>query len=218
MARKEQSPSAAMNELRAFGLGFPGAHTKSPWPGHLDLAVKGKTFAFMSTDGEAFSLTCKLPESADAALMFPFASAAAYGLGKSGWINAKFDEGVTPPANVMPVFKQWIEESYRATAPKRLQATRAAERSLSPVGEVLARAEKKRAAKKTSAAKKASAANKTSAAEKTSAAKNASAANKTGTAKKTGAAKSSSAAKKKKAAPKATAVRKATKTKKKVAR
>lgn len=157
MARNAKSPSAAMNELRAFGLGFPGAHTKSPWPGHLDLAVKGKTFAFMSTDGEAFSLTCKLPDSGVAALMFPFASAAAYGLGKSGWVNAKFDEGVTPPADVLPVFKEWIEESYRATAPKKLAAARAAERSVSPVGEVLERAEKKKkktAKRKTAPAKK----------------------------------------------------------------
>ena len=30
---------------------FPGAHTKSPWPGHLDLAVKGKTFAYLSIAG-----------------------------------------------------------------------------------------------------------------------------------------------------------------------
>jgi predicted DNA-binding protein (MmcQ/YjbR family) len=152
MARNAKSPSAAMNELRAFGLGFPGAHTKSPWPGHLDLAVKGKTFAFMSTDGEAFSLTCKLPNSGVAALMFPFASAAAYGLGKSGWVNAKFDDGVTPPADVLPVFREWIEESYRATAPKKLAAARAAVRGTAPVAEVLARAAKK---KKTAAKKKA---------------------------------------------------------------
>jgi predicted DNA-binding protein (MmcQ/YjbR family) len=145
MARNAKSPSAAMNELRAFGLGFPGAHTKSPWPGHLDLAVKGKTFAFMSTDGEAFSLTCKLPNSGVAALMFPFASAAAYGLGKSGWVNAKFDDGVTPPTNVLQVFKEWIEESYRATAPKKLAAARAAERGVAPVDDVLERAAKKKA-------------------------------------------------------------------------
>jgi predicted DNA-binding protein (MmcQ/YjbR family) len=136
-----------MNELRAFGLGFPGAHTKSPWPGHLDLAVKGKTFAFMSTDGEPFSLTCKLPDSGVAALMFPFASAAAYGLGKSGWVNAQFEPGVTPPADIVQLFKDWIKESYRATAPKKLAAALAAERTASPVGDVLQRAAKRKPAK-----------------------------------------------------------------------
>lgn len=160
MARHAKSPAAAMNELRTFGLGFPGAHTKSPWPGHLDLAVKGKTFAFMSTDGEAFSLTCKLPDSGVAALMFPFASAAAYGLGKSGWVNAKFDDGVTPPADLLPVFREWIEESFRATAPKKLAAARAAERGTAaekkgPTKKAGPAKAKKTAAKKSAPKKKA---------------------------------------------------------------
>ena len=30
---------AREGKLRDFGLAYPGAHTKSPWPGHLDLAV-----------------------------------------------------------------------------------------------------------------------------------------------------------------------------------
>jgi hypothetical protein len=126
MARTSKATSKALAELRAFGLGFPGAHTKSPWPGHLDLAVKGKTFAFMSTDDEPFSLTCKLPDSGVAALMFPFASAAGYGLGKSGWVNARFEPGEAPPAAVLQVFRAWIVESYRATAPKKLVAALAA--------------------------------------------------------------------------------------------
>ena len=44
MASKASS-DAALEELRAFGLAYPGVHTKSPWPDHLDLAVKDKTFA-----------------------------------------------------------------------------------------------------------------------------------------------------------------------------
>lgn len=35
-----------LQELRAFGLSYPGAHTRSPWPGHRDLAVKDKTFTY----------------------------------------------------------------------------------------------------------------------------------------------------------------------------
>jgi hypothetical protein len=175
-----------MTELRAFGLGFPGAHTKSPWPGHLDLAVKGKTFAFMSTDGEPFSLTCKLPDSGVAALMFPFASPAAYGLGKSGWVNAKLEQGVTPPPDVIHVFKEWILESYRATAPKKLAAALDAERTLAPVGEVLKRAGTNKKKAPASAAKKKSPAKKT-AANKTAA--NKTTANKTAVGKKTAARK-----------------------------
>jgi hypothetical protein len=153
MARSTKSSSAAMTELRAFGLRYPGAHTKTPWPGHLDLAVKGKTFAFMSTDGEPFSITCKLPNSGVAALMFPFASAAAYGLGKSGWINARFEQGVTPPAEILQVFKAWIDESYRATAPKKLIAAIAGD-SAAPAADS-SKAPKRKAAKKQAPAKKA---------------------------------------------------------------
>jgi predicted DNA-binding protein (MmcQ/YjbR family) len=106
-------------ELRAFGLKYPGAHTKSPWPGHLDLAVNDKTFAYLSAPGEPFSISCKLPRSCDAALELPFAKPTAYGLGKSGWVTATFAPGERPP---LPLLKEWIDESYRAQAPKKLVA------------------------------------------------------------------------------------------------
>lgn len=150
MARTTKTTSNAMNELRAFGLRLPGAHTKSPWPGHLDLAVKGKTFAFMSTDGEPFSLTCKLPNSGVAALMFPFASPAGYGLGKSGWVNASFEQSAKPPQDILQVFKDWIEESYRATAPKKLIAEMGGAAPAAVSGKV-AKAPRKAATKKKSA-------------------------------------------------------------------
>ena len=62
MAARDTSTDLALEELRAFGLTYPGAHTKSPWPGHLDLAVNDKTFAYLSVAGEPFSIGCKLPE------------------------------------------------------------------------------------------------------------------------------------------------------------
>jgi hypothetical protein len=77
-------------ELRAFGLAYPGAHTKSPWPGHLDLAVNDKTFAYLSLEGEPLSISCKLPRSSEIALMLPFVKPAAYGLHKSGWVSASW--------------------------------------------------------------------------------------------------------------------------------
>jgi hypothetical protein len=142
MARRLKPDAAWMAELRAFGLRFPEAHTKTPWPGHLDLAVKGKTFAFMSADGEPFSLTCKLPDSSVAALMFPFASAAGYGLGKSGWVTARFEPGAGPPNELREVFKEWIEESYRATAPKKLVAALGASGAAAPKSPPAKRARK----------------------------------------------------------------------------
>ncbi len=118
MARKNRV-DAAVEELRAFGLTYPGAHTKSPWPGHLDLAVNDKTFAYLSVPGDPLSISCKLPHSSDAALALPFAMPTAYGLGKSGWVSATFPEQAAIP---IELFKQWIDESYRAQAPKRLAA------------------------------------------------------------------------------------------------
>lgn len=118
MASTRSKTDAALKELRAFGLNFPGTHTKSPWPGHLDLAVKDKTFAYLSIEGQPFTISCKLPHSCEAALMLPFAKPTGYGLGKSGWVSAEIPSGEVP----VPLFKDWIEESYRAQAPKKLVA------------------------------------------------------------------------------------------------
>jgi hypothetical protein len=117
---KKPSTDSILKELRAFGLAYPEAHTKSPWPGHLDLAVKDKTFAYLSIEGEPFGISCKLPFSKDAALMLPFCEPTGYGLGKSGWVSAKFGPGEIPPVDL---FKEWIDESYRAQAPKKLVAS-----------------------------------------------------------------------------------------------
>ena len=118
-AKRKLRSDAILLELRAFGLGFPGAHTKSPWPGHLDLAVNDKTFAYLSLEGEPLAVSCKLPRSGAMALLFPFAKPAPYGLGKSGWVSASFAPGDEPP---LALLKGWLEESYRAQAPKRLVA------------------------------------------------------------------------------------------------
>ncbi len=106
-----------LRELRAFGLGFPGAHIKSPWPNHEDLAVKDKTFAYLPCEGGTFSLSCKLPYTSEVALDLPYATPTGYGLGKSGWVTFTPAQAEMPPLDQL---KEWIEESYRAQAPKRL--------------------------------------------------------------------------------------------------
>src|ERR671926_509093 len=99
-ARKSSGSGDPMAELRAFGLAYPGAHTKSPWPGHLDLAVNDKTFAYLGVEGDPFHISCKLPRSAEVALMLPFAKPTGYGLGKSGWVSAEIPDGETPPVDL----------------------------------------------------------------------------------------------------------------------
>src|SRR5262245_47503826 len=120
MPKAKRPTDAVLAELREFGLRYPGAHFKSPWPGHMDLAVKDKTFAYLSVEGEPIGISCKLPQSNAVALMLPFAKPTEWGLGKSGWVSARFAEGETPP---MDLLKAWIDESYRAQAPKKLAAS-----------------------------------------------------------------------------------------------
>jgi len=130
-----------LKQLRAYGMAYPGAHFKSPWPGHMDLAVKDKTFAYLSLPGQTLGVGCKLPSSNGVALMLPFCKPMAYGLGKSGWVSASFEDH-EPDVEML---KAWIDESYRAQAPKKL---------IDSIGTMPAAA---KPAAKTSAAKKATA-------------------------------------------------------------
>ena len=114
-----KAPADAADQLRAFGLTYPEVALKSPWPGHADLAVRDKTFAYLSVAGEPFSLSCKLPFSAEEARAMPFVTPTGYGLGKSGWVTASWPDDIDDP---MILFRSWIDESYRAQAPKKLIA------------------------------------------------------------------------------------------------
>jgi len=116
---------AIRGKLKAFGLEFPEAHSKSPWPGHDDLAVRDKTFAYLSPAGEPLSISCKLPLSGPMALTLPFTGPTGYGLGKSGWVTATFAAKDKPP---LALLRDWIDESYRAQAPKKLVAALPADR------------------------------------------------------------------------------------------
>ena len=104
--------------LRKFALSYPEATEATPW-GHHAIKVKGKSFLFLAADAETFSLSAKLPSSGGVALKLPFASPTEYGLGRSGWVTARFPRGARVPLDVL---RLWVDESYRAIAPKRLVA------------------------------------------------------------------------------------------------
>lgn len=104
--------------VRAFALGYPEAHEDFPW-GDRALKVKGKVFVFMGRNAQGWGLSVKLPHSCDGALALPFASPTGYGLGKSGWVTAQFAPDETPP---LALLFEWIDESYRAVAAKKLVA------------------------------------------------------------------------------------------------
>jgi len=89
-----------------------------PW-GHHAIKVKGKSFVFLAADEDTFSLSAKLPSSAGVAVKLPFASPTEYGLGKSGWVTARFSRSAKIPVKLLQL---WIDESYRAIAPRKLVA------------------------------------------------------------------------------------------------
>lgn len=105
-------------DLRDHAMGFPEATEDHPW-GHIAVKVKGKAFVFLGGDKNAdeLSITVKLPESRDMAADLPFAEPSGYGLGKSGWVTARFTKVSQVPVDLL---KAWILESYRAIAPKKL--------------------------------------------------------------------------------------------------
>ena len=104
--------------LRKHALAYPETKADFPW-GHLAVKVKGKVFLFMHLEDGALHLSVKLPVSGTAALALPLASPTGYGLGKSGWVSARFEAKDDVPTAMI---KEWIDESFRAVAPKRVLA------------------------------------------------------------------------------------------------
>jgi predicted DNA-binding protein (MmcQ/YjbR family) len=103
-----------LDDLEAFALQLPGAFSDMPWEGDTVAKVGKKIFVFFGA-GEG-RISVKLPDSADHALSTPGATPTSYGLGRHGW--------VTVPIHDTPVelLCDWIEESYRTIATKRLVA------------------------------------------------------------------------------------------------
>ena len=111
--------SRAVQALRRVALSYPEAVEDFPW-GDRTIKVRGKIFLFLGQDKETLNLTVKLPESADAALGLPFTSPTRYRLGRSGWVSARFPKNSEIP---LDMFRDWIDESYRAVAPSSLVRT-----------------------------------------------------------------------------------------------
>ena len=113
------SVKQAEKQLIAFGLKYPEATLDNPW-GHNALKVKGKAFVFLGGEANApdeFSMTVKLPVSSEMALSLKWVQPAGYGLAKSGWVTARLKTGADFDLGTM---KGWIDQSYRAVAPKTL--------------------------------------------------------------------------------------------------
>jgi predicted DNA-binding protein (MmcQ/YjbR family) len=105
--------------VREFALSLPAASEDFPW-GERVVKVRGKVFVFLGHDdlvGPAL-MSVKLDESHAHAMSIEGSKPTGYGLGRAGWVNVPLlAEGVT-----LEVLCDWIEESYRIVAPKRLVA------------------------------------------------------------------------------------------------
>jgi predicted DNA-binding protein (MmcQ/YjbR family) len=104
--------------LRAFALTFPGAFEDSPWGDAPVVKVGKKIFVFFGTPEEP-GIAVKLPSSAEQARALPGARPTGYGLGRHGWVDVPTAGPDAPPRELV---EDWIEESYRAIAPKKLIA------------------------------------------------------------------------------------------------
>jgi predicted DNA-binding protein (MmcQ/YjbR family) len=110
------SPARIAEKLRKLALTYPETYEESPW-GDRVVKVRGKIFFFCGAHEGNLSLSVKLPTSARKVLEHPWARPTPYGLGKSGWVSATWPGGKgAPEARIA----EWIDESYRAIAPKKL--------------------------------------------------------------------------------------------------
>lgn len=118
--------TSALQQIREMARGYPEAERAFLFGDHEVFRVRKKVFVWLG-EGERGGtwVSVKLKQSQAMALGLPFVTPSAYGMAKWGWINADFPKGKTP----LPLIAQWLDESYRATAPKKLLAALDAKRS-----------------------------------------------------------------------------------------
>jgi predicted DNA-binding protein (MmcQ/YjbR family) len=109
------------DHAQAYALTFPGAYAEHPW-GQTVIKLKRKVFLFVNgaiPPEAGVSLSVKLPQSGADVLELPLAEPMGYGMGKHGWVTLLIMRDDQLPLRLL---EAWIDESYRAVAPKRLLA------------------------------------------------------------------------------------------------
>jgi len=107
--------------LRKAAMAYPDTVEDFPW-GHRAFKVAGKkTFMFLSsTDDGGFSFSLKLPFRNAEALKMKGATPTEYGMAKSGWVTFRYGAKAKPP---LAKLIDYLDESWRAIAPKKMQAS-----------------------------------------------------------------------------------------------
>lgn len=129
--------------IRAAAASYPEAERAFLFGDHEVYRVKKKVFVWLgdNDDGGTY-VSVKLKDTMDAALMLPFVEPASYGMHKWGWVGANFPKNKLPTEMVL----QWLEESYRHTAPKKLLKALDERMGVAPAAKAVTR--KKKPAKK----------------------------------------------------------------------
>ena len=119
-------PKRTHKKVLEFALTLPGAWEDHPWEETV-VKVGKKIFVFGGSDASPNhpAIHVKLRESHEEALGVPGAEPTSYGLGKSGWVTIPLGN---PKAPSLGVLTDWVEESYRTIAPKKLVAELDADR------------------------------------------------------------------------------------------
>ena len=114
------APDELRKQLLEYALGLPGAWLDHPW-GEDVVKVGKKVAVFFGIPGNAEyppGMTVKLAGSHPLALAQPGVAPSGYNLGKSGWVTVRFGDGLP-----FEMLREWIDESYRAVAPKKTVAS-----------------------------------------------------------------------------------------------
>jgi len=106
--------------LRKAALKFPETVEDFPWDHHAFKTPNKKAFLFLTgSEGGGFNCSMKLPYRHQEALEIKGAEPTGYGMGKSGWVTFTFGPKAKPP---MTKLTDYLDESWRAVAPKKLSA------------------------------------------------------------------------------------------------
>ncbi len=103
------------DKVLSFALSFPESFEDRPWEDDVVVKVRGKIFVFCGPEGSK-RIAVKLAESHAHALAIDGAEPTGYGLGKAGWVTVP----LRAPGVSVDILRDWVEESYRIVAPKRL--------------------------------------------------------------------------------------------------
>ena len=109
-------PAELRRRLLDYGLGLAGAWLDHPWGEDVVKVGKKVVVFFGMPEGSEYppGMTVKLSESSPLALSQEGVVPAGYGLGKAGWVTVTFAPGMP-----FEMLREWIDESYRAVAPKK---------------------------------------------------------------------------------------------------